>query len=75
MMWRGVIVCGLLLLLAGCGKHKAFCFEQGENAHVTADLGYFYDSAAWAMHGPSKLEIIPDDFQTNPCKGMAPLSP
>jgi len=61
-----LLVISISLLMAACGN-RALCFKQGEGAHVTSTLGYFYDSSDWAMHGPSELQIIPESFDTNPC--------
>ena len=57
----------LFVLLAGCSKHVATCWDLGENAHTHAEFGYFYDSLVVDVNGPTTFQHIPADMATNPC--------
>jgi len=62
----------LALLLGGCSKQVATCFDLGDNAQVNADFGYFYDSATFVLSGPAKFSRHPQDMPYNPCGTAQP---
>ena len=66
-MIRMTLVSLALLTLVGCASKVTTCFELGENAHVSGNFGYFYDSAEVNLQGPGHFQRLAKDSTTNPC--------
>lgn len=63
------------LLLSGCGKAHSVCWTQGDGSSAHAEFGYFYDSAAVTLSGPTQFKRVHKDQVGDPCGLAGPPSP